>query len=91
MAIRFLDLEVYSIYENEISKGLLLDFFLTQKHTSDIVLIIDADGLFTGIITYKLFLDNISNIKNAIQREFVYFDEKIWEGAKRDTKTHCGG
>lgn len=87
MAIRFLELEVYCINESEISKRMLFDFFLTQKHTSDIVLLTDEKGLFTGIITYKLFIDNLEDIKSGVQHEFVYFNEDIWDEGKKIIKS----
>lgn len=80
--IRFLDKEVYTIFRGgEIKwKDLWRLFFKSELLTTDIILVLDDEGEFYGIITYRMLI-KYREIEECIQKEFVYLDDNIWDGA----------
>lgn len=48
--------------------------------TTDIILVLDDEGEFYGIITYRMLV-KYCEIEECIQKEFVYLDDNIWNGA----------
>lgn len=82
--IRFLDKEVYTIFKGGGVKWKdLWGLFLKKELlTTDIILVLDDEGEFYGIITYRMLV-KYGEIEECIQKEFVYLDDNIWDGAAR--------
>lgn len=78
--IQFCDMDVYTTYEDTINRGELFSFFCKKGNSTKIVLVLDNENNFSGIITYDLLLKRQNDF---IQREKVVLDEKIWEKAKK--------
>ncbi|WP_051560458.1 adenylyltransferase/cytidyltransferase family protein [Clostridium beijerinckii] len=76
--IRFCDKEVYSVYEEELDKVNLFSFFCGKGHSTDIILVINYQEEFVGIITYERMLYDRENL---IQKQRLIADEEIWSNA----------
>ncbi|WP_162300620.1 nucleotidyl transferase family protein [Anaerosacchariphilus polymeriproducens] len=78
--IRFCDMEVYTIDENQIDRNQLLRFFCEDRHNNDIVVVYNNLEEFVGIITYDTLLFGNDEI---LQKEKLITSEDIWENAKK--------
>jgi len=77
--IRFCDKEVYSVFEGELNRGKLFEFFCQNDHNGDIVIVYSDTNEYKGIITYDRLL---SNNNELIQTDILLINKDIWKNAK---------
>ena len=79
--IRFCNRDVYCITEKEFDRE-QLDRFFTNNPGHENVYIIDEAGKYIGSISCGLVHEN-EDFKDAIKRDYVIFNEDIWENGRR--------
>lgn len=80
--LRFCDSEVYIMYEETITRSGLFTFFCRAGQSSSIIVVLNSEDVFQGIITYDLLLERNAG-DDLIQRECVELNDEIWVNAKR--------
>ncbi len=81
MGLRLLDLEVFTTNLTDLTMNILYDFFGSDKHKSDTIVVYNNG--FYGIIIYDTFKKNMqNNIEGCIQKEYLCLGENMWREAK---------
>ena len=80
--LRFCDSEVYIMYEETITRSELFSFFCSTGQSTSIIVVLNNEDIFQGIITYDLLLNGSEGAK-LIQKESVVLNGEIWANAKR--------
>lgn len=78
--IRFCDREIVCVADSEIDRQQLMAYFL-DGHREEEIYILNEAGEYTGRITYASILGK--SIEEAVNKEFVMLDEKLWENGRR--------
>ncbi|MDF2511034.1 MAG: citC [Herbinix sp.] len=80
--LRFCDSEVYIKYEETITRSELFTFFCSEGQNASIIVVLNNEDIFQGIITYDSLLHSSSG-NGFIQRESVVLNDEVWVNAKR--------
>lgn len=81
--IRFCDGEIDCVEYSSLTRLDMLNYFLPD-HKDDMLCVYDDFNTmrYIGIITYKSFQQSI-NVDGAIRKEYVLWDDDLWENARK--------